>query len=269
MGHVTSFAYDALNRQTSQTDALTHTTTYSYDKVGLRISLTDANGQTTNYIYDGVNRLTTIDYPAPDAEVIFTYDAAGNRTQMVDGVGATTWTYDQLSRPITITDPFTGIVGYAYDILSNRTQLTYPDGKVVTDTYDALNRLTQVTDWNAQATTYAYNAIGQPITTTLPNGVTSAISYDAAHRLTSLTHTTLTDTLASYAYTVDTIGNRTQTQEGLVQPPATTITQTDNISYTYDSLYRVTDAMYANGEAFHYAYDPAGNVLTKTQTVGN
>jgi YD repeat-containing protein len=45
----------------------------------------------------------------------YAYDAAGNRTQMADGVGTTTWAYDELSRPITITDPFTGTVGYTYN----------------------------------------------------------------------------------------------------------------------------------------------------------
>jgi RHS repeat-associated protein len=40
-------------------------------------------------------------------------------------------------------------------------------------------------------------------------------------------------------------------------------TQT-TISYTYDSLYRLTDAVYSNGFEFHYTYDPVGNRLTQT-----
>jgi len=36
------------------------------------------------------------------------------------------------------------------------------------------------------------------------------------------------------------------------------------ISYTYDSLYRLTDAVYSNGFEFHYTYDPVGNRLTQT-----
>ncbi len=40
--------------------------------------------------------------------------------------------------------------------------------------------------------------------------------------------------------------------------PSTTIT------YTYDSLYRLTDAVYSNGFEFHYTYDPVGNRLTQT-----
>ncbi len=40
-------------------------------------------------------------------------------------------------------------------------------------------------------------------------------------------------------------------------------TQT-TISYTYDSLYRLTDAVYSNGFEFHYTYDAVGNRLTQT-----
>ncbi len=34
------------------------------------------------------------------------------------------------------------------------------------------------------------------------------------------------------------------------------------ISYTYDSLYRLTDAVYSNGFEFHYTYDSVGNAHT-------
>ena len=36
------------------------------------------------------------------------------------------------------------------------------------------------------------------------------------------------------------------------------------ITYSYDSLYRLTDAVYSNGFEFHYTYDSVGNRLTQT-----
>ena len=51
---------------------------------------------------------------------------------------------------------------------------------------------------------------------TLPNAVTSAYTYDDAGRLTLLAHTNLTGTLASYAYGLDQVGNRTTLTESLV-----------------------------------------------------
>jgi RHS repeat-associated protein len=50
----------------------------------------------------------------------------------------------------------------------------------------------------------------------LPNGVVSGYDYDAAGRLTLLTHATLTETLGSYAYGLDGVGNRRVLTETLV-----------------------------------------------------
>jgi hypothetical protein len=42
-----------------------------------------------------------------------------------------------------------------------------------------------------------------------------------------------------------------------------------SITYTYDSLYRVTNVDYGNGSVISYTYDPAGNRLTYSGTVAN
>lgn len=47
---------------------------------------------------------------------------------------------------------------------------------------------------------------------------------------------------------------------------STTITRT--IVYTYDNLYRLTNANYSTGELFAYTYDPAGNRKTQTTLAG-
>jgi len=112
------------------TDPLTHTTVYTYNTVGLWIGQLDTNGAATTFAYDGLRRRTAIDYPAGTADVSFAYDAAGSRTVMTDSMGTTSWAYDALGRPLTVTAPLTGTVSYRYDRLGNRTHLIYPDGKV-------------------------------------------------------------------------------------------------------------------------------------------
>lgn len=47
---------------------------------------------------------------------------------------------------------------------------------------------------------------------------------------------------------------------------STTITRT--LVYTYDDLYRLTNANYSTGELFAYTYDPAGNRKTQTTLAG-
>ncbi len=82
-------------------------------------------------------------------------------------------------------------------------------------------------------------ALGQPLTVTLPNGVTSRYSYDNASRLAVLSHTTLTQTLAAYMYTVDAVGNRTQVLE------STLITVTNGSSISHGSI--ASAALATNG----------------------
>ncbi len=58
--------------------------------------------------------------------------------------------------------------------------------------------------------------------------------------------------------------------EGPVQQATPTPTPngeltTVTITYTYDSLYRVTDVIYSTGEEFHYQYDEVGNTTVYTR----
>ena len=229
-GKVSSFTYDLLNRQVSAADPLAHTTVYTYNEAGDRIAMLDADGQVINYSFDLLDRQMAIDYPAGTADVAFGYDALSQRTVMTDGTGTTNWVFDAVGRPTTITQPSVGSVGYGYDSLGNRTSLSYPDGKVVTYTYDLAARLTNATDWQAQTTSYSYNTMGQPITVALPNAVTSRYTYDNAGRVAVISHTTLTQTLAIYTYTVDAVGNRTRVLE------STLITVTNGSSISHNSI---------------------------------
>jgi YD repeat-containing protein len=46
-------------------------------------------------------------------------------------------------------------------------------------------------------------------------------------------------------------------------------TTTTTIHYTYDPLYRLTDAIYSDGKSFHYQYDAVGNRTISTHTITN
>jgi YD repeat-containing protein len=72
--------------------------------------------------------------------VSFTYDAAGQRLSMSDGLGSTFWIYDDLGRITSVTDPFDGTVGYSYDLTGNRLSETLAVGST-TYTYNIANRL--------------------------------------------------------------------------------------------------------------------------------
>jgi YD repeat-containing protein len=214
-GYTSTYTYDTLSRLIEVRDPLNHATRYGYDAVGNRTVITDANtlagagGAVTLLVYDDANRLTDIDYSDSTPDVSFTYDDMGHRLSMLDGTGVTTYTYDSLYRLAATRDGAGQIVGYGYDAAGNRVRLTYPDGKAITYTYDAANRLDVVADWGGGVYDYTYDDANRLEGLSLPNGVASGYTYDDAGRLALLTHSTLTETLASYAYALDAVGNRT------------------------------------------------------------
>jgi YD repeat-containing protein len=144
------------------------------------------------------------------------------------------------------------VVSYGYDDIGRRTSITYPGGSnQVTYAYDNANRLTSVTDWNSNSTTYSYDDAGRMTSTTLPagTGIVSTNSYDNANRLTGITHVKNgSTTVASVAYTLDDVGNRTQR-----------VDQQGTHTYAYDDLYRLTSVTHPGPATTTYDFDAFGN----------
>jgi RHS repeat-associated protein len=232
MGNITTYEYDALNRVTKKTDPLGKTWEYTYDVGGRMISSTDAKGQVIQYTYDAVGQLTHIDYPGSEADVSFTYNLMGQRIGMTDGLGATTWTYDNLNRVIAETDPNGKTVSYGYDAMGNRTGLTYPDGSVVSYAFDPANQLTGVNGPSASVS-YTYDAANRLTGISRNNGVNTTYSRDDAGHITGLTHSNAEGLLASYTYTYDAAGNVTRAAENaIIVPPTITPTFTPTFTST-------------------------------------
>lgn len=211
--------YDSLNRPIRTIDPLGHATETMYDAVGNTRVLTAANGEVTLFTYDGLNRTKSINYVADGQTVTYAYDALGNTRMMSDSMGVTRYDYDDFYRLTEVINAFNEPVRYAYDLNGNRTQLTYPDGKVVNYVYDADNRLTTVTDWLSSTTNYEYDIVGRLISTTLPNGVIATQQYDKANRLTGLRYEQGNGTLvAEYGYQLNDLGFREVVTETIYIP---------------------------------------------------
>jgi YD repeat-containing protein len=52
----TSYTYDALNRQLTDTNQLGLSRTYAYNAVSNETSMVDRNGRKTSYLYDALDR---------------------------------------------------------------------------------------------------------------------------------------------------------------------------------------------------------------------
>jgi YD repeat-containing protein len=218
-------------------------------------------------------------------DVTYAYDANSNRTSMVDGTGATSYSYDELDRLLAVTSPGPKTVGYRYDRDGNRTRLIYPDTTAVTSTFDKAGRLQSLTDWAGRVTSYTYGPDGSLATSTAPNGTVVRYSYDHALRLTEVLNAGaggpvtgqlgiglsmpgrialgwVQNLISRHTYTLDAVGNRTQLDEVLPQlgvpGPSGSVVST---SYGYDRLYRLTSVT-PPGTGTSHSYDPVGNRLS-------
>jgi RHS repeat-associated protein len=255
LGHITSYGYDALNRQLSVTDALNQTTSFAYDKVGDVVSVTDALGRTTSYTYDNLNRqVATTD--ALGQTKLVAYDAVNNVVGLTDKLGqVTSFTYDTLNRRTKITDPLGHAQTTVYDSVGNTLSITDGLGNKTAYTYDALNRNVKVTDAKGGITSTNYDAVGNLVQIADSVGNATNYAYDALDRL-------ITDTNQlgfSRHYTYDAVGNEVEMVDRNGR----------KTTYGYDNLNRNTsenwiDSTRASVRAIGYTYDAVGRLITES-----
>jgi YD repeat-containing protein len=157
LGRVTSYTYDALNRQVAVTDPSPahqrRLSTTVYDAVGNVVRTVDALGNTDRYVYDNLNRqIKSIDprRKFTDAAGSYTvntsYDTRGLVTKVVDARGVTT-EYDYNQRGFLMADKLLVASGtydsrtYQYDAAGNLTQKIDRNNRKTIYQYDYLNRL--------------------------------------------------------------------------------------------------------------------------------
>lgn len=255
----TTFEYNFLDQLKREINPLDKTWEYSYDARGNMVRRVDGKWQATYYEYDKANQLIATVYGqgAGMSAVTFEYDANGNETAMHDWNGDWTYTYDALNRRLSATDYLSRTLQWEYDAVGNRTAMVYPDGQRVEMAYDAADQLATLTDFAGRAHTWDYDPLGYIQAQVNPNSTRADYVYDAAGRLTSLTNTGASGAvIASYAYTLDKVGNRIQAREQ--RGPESVMR-----SYGYDDLYRLTRAQTNTGQDMTYVYDPVGNRLQK------
>ncbi len=272
-GTVTSFGYDALNRQTLRIDAygvsgLERTTTTVYDAVGNTRSVTNAIGAVTSLVYDALNR----------------------QTQMIEAYGV-----GDLARTTTT----------VYDAVGNVRSVTNPRGILTSFAYDALNRRVNQYDDNggglARTLTMVYDAVGNLLSTTNGRGVVTSFAYDALNRRSATiqdyggslarTLTTVYDAADNVTVEIDALGFRTTygydalNRRITVKNPANDVATTvydanDNIvndinplgnktTYVYDVLNRRSATIQPDGGIVTLAYDANNNLLSLTDPVSN
>ncbi|MGW3124697.1 RHS repeat domain-containing protein, partial [Streptomyces sp. NPDC001107] len=262
----------------------TYTTTYEYTATGELWKITDAKGNVTSYTYDWAGeRKTTTD---PDATTdpttktgssSTTYDDNGNIFTTTDAVGATlTYAYDNLNRPLTVSQGSTVLSAHTYDTATGglgqlASSTSYSGGKAYTSAvkgYDANGRATGITD------TLPSDSMG------MAGSYTYDYGYDTAGHRTSVHYPAmggLPDETVTTAY--DGLGLPT-TVTGVLTSGGNTTNVTYVDATNFDTLGRLTGRTYGTSATTtttaqrSYAYDDAtgtgwlSNITTTTSTKG-
>jgi RHS repeat-associated protein len=142
---------------------------------------------------------------------------------------------------------------YAYDVMSNITQITDPLNHITKPAYDQLNRLTKLTDARNGTTQYGYDARDKLVKVTDARSLVANYTIDG---LGNLTITASPDT-GSTIKTYDEAGNlKTRTDaKGQIA------------TYTYDVLNRVTAVSYSDGGSETYLYDQGANGIGRLSLI--
>lgn len=229
------------------------TTTYDYNADDTVQKVTDPRGATATLSYNDRRLVTEVVYGVPSGSnipvtpsVSFAYDAAGNRTSMVDGMGSVSYNYNQLSRLTsesrTFNDPtntaINGVVrgiSYDYNPGGQVSSITDPFGKVVNYGFDATGRVNSI------------SGTGYPV-----SQFVTAMSYRAWDTLKSQTYGNGFIESATY-------NSRLQMTGFEVRKPNTDIVMSTSNQYYNDGQLKFSDSL---DERFDraFAYDHAGRV---------
>ncbi|TCC29032.1 DUF6531 domain-containing protein [Kribbella speibonae] len=248
-GRSQTFEYDGAGRTTSTTYG-GRTWKFAYDKSGRLIRTTLPSGKTASFALDARGAPLRITYSDKTPVVSYTWDAAGRRTSMTDGLGTTRFGYDAFDQLTSA-----GAVSYRWDAVGNLVGRTAA-GHTESYTWDAANRLTSAAADGKPLASYRYDAARGTITTTQPGGLTKTERLDLRGRTTTLA-------LAQRGSPLRTISSVYDSADNLLRTDDTVAGQT---SYSYDALNRLTAACYgvdhcsdAATDYIRYDYDANGN----------
>jgi RHS repeat-associated protein len=231
----TDYSYDDRGRLTS-IDTNTRETRFAYNNRGFLEFITDPENHTTQFVYDPVGRVTHI--VRPDTNVLeFEYDENGNKTMLVNPAGVDhEFDYNRVNNQCAYITPLSGVYQYKYDKDRRLTETIFPSAKRIRNTYED----------------------GQLVQTETPEGI---IDYDylCASKVGSITK-------GGERIAFDYDGK-------LVTRETLTGTVNQQLSYSYDNDFEVTEFSYA-GNTTAYAYDKDGLLtgagdFTITRDAGN
>jgi RHS repeat-associated protein len=168
---ITTFVYDDAGHRTKEIDPLHYGVTpaqyseqWHYDADGNLDKYTDGLNRDTLYNWSATTGLLDSTSDPTGRSTAYGYDFAGeaNSKQFSKGSTidpATTYTYDQTGKPLTVTNP-DGTDTLTYSTAGDLTQAITPGGRTTIFGYDTAGRRISQTDPDGQSYTYTYDQTG-------------------------------------------------------------------------------------------------------------
>jgi YD repeat-containing protein len=236
-------------------------TVYAYNADDTVSSVTDARGASATYTYNNNRHLVNaIIYSAPSgvtptANVSLGYDAVGNRTSMSDGLGAKTYSYNQLSQLMSETRTFNGVgtftLSYDYNLAGELKKITDATNMTINYGFDNSGRLSSVTGSDSlyagvsnYASNFQYRAWGGLKAMTDGKGYVSSLLYNSKLRPS---HFEISGNVANQNYDYY--------NDGRISVVHNTTDQNFDRAYSYDNSGRLSEAK-SGGNVNGYQYAP-------------
>lgn len=273
--HIVTMQYDNFGRQTQLNDPDAGTMTYNYDELDRLISQTDAQNHTYTMTYDPLNRITG--KTGPEGTVTYQYDSKPNGIGKLSSITGfnnihADFNYDNLSR------------------LQSKTEAVNNQNYTYQYSYDSKGRLFQFTFPSGFSLKYEYNNFGYQHK--IFNNTNNSLIWEALNRnnLDQITQCNVLQFNQNFSYT-NTGLIQTENYSYLYYPPTFSnyysydpirnniLTRISSFppyaikeEYQYDIMDRlkITDTYtntpggYAYMNHTEITYDPAGNILHKT-----
>lgn len=226
---------------------------YTYDNRSRRTSMATYYG-TWTYQYDDIGQLTRAvldsnEPEIPDQNLIYVYDALGNRIRTIENGVTTGYTMNNLNQYMQVGD-----TTYVFDLDGNLIEERSPYGTPAY-TYNDENRLVAVSK-GGDTWHYTYDAFGNRVATT-ENGITTHYVIDPIG---------LGNVVGEY----DGSGNLAAHYDHGLGLLSRTDVAGNPVYYAFDAIGNVHQLLTSAGAiANSYAYMPFGTLLRQTQTIAN
>ena len=263
---VTTWYFDIFGRVTSKVDALNHTMfNYAYNANGWLTNRWTPEKGNTFYTFDAAGNVTQIRYP--QLTNTYSYDALNQLTNMVDAAGTTARRYTPAGLLASEGGLWTGdtvSIGFTNQL---RTSLTIGSSWNQSYGYDLERRLVSL---SSPAGAFNYNYNFQPASALiteigLPNGSYITNLYDPMARLQK---TDLKNywghTLDGYGYQYDSANQRTNITRDLGLTSSSVAIGYDTVSQVISWKAVETNGAPRLNEQLAWAYDAAGNLHVRT-----